>query len=127
MLRYVELKTGNADNGPAWIARVTVSRSGRTVYFGSKALKCAKGGGLSSSNYYDLETGEAYWLSGVKKDGSDRHWAGSGPILIEPSAVAEYLRITGVHELPPHIHVGDDLPRPDPSRFVALENERLER
>ena len=30
-----------------------------------------------------METGESYWVSGVKKDGQDRHWAGSGKVLIE--------------------------------------------
>ena len=32
-LRYVELKTGYHDDGPAWIGYVTASRSARTVYF----------------------------------------------------------------------------------------------
>ena len=33
MLRYIELKTGHDDNGPAWIARVKLSKSKRTIYF----------------------------------------------------------------------------------------------
>ena len=33
MLKYIELKTGYSDDGPAWIGRVKMSRSGRTVYF----------------------------------------------------------------------------------------------
>jgi hypothetical protein len=37
-------------------------------------------------------TGEFFWISGVKKDGQDRHWAGSGKVLIESAAVPEYLR-----------------------------------
>jgi hypothetical protein len=39
MIRYIELKSGYHDDGPAWIARVLVSKSGRTVYFNGKALK----------------------------------------------------------------------------------------
>jgi hypothetical protein len=39
MIRYVELKSGYHDDGPAWIARVLVSKPGRTVYFNGKALK----------------------------------------------------------------------------------------
>ena len=63
MLKYIELKTGFADNGPAWIARVKLSKSGRTVYFNGHALKRA-GGGLPGGNQYDLATGQAYWVSG---------------------------------------------------------------
>jgi len=76
MIRYIELKTGYNDNGPAWIGRVQVSRSGQTVYFNGRAFK--RRGGGASGNHFDVETGDNYWISGVKKDGRDRHWAGSG-------------------------------------------------
>ncbi len=71
MLKYIELKSGYSDNGPAWIARVTLSRSGRTVYVNGKALKRASAG-MISGNHFDLETGEEYWVSGIKRDGLDR-------------------------------------------------------
>ena len=45
----------------------------------------------SGGNYIDMETGESFWVSGVKMNGEDRHWAGSGKVLIEAAAVAEYL------------------------------------
>jgi hypothetical protein len=48
--------------------------------------------GESGGNYIDMETGESFWVSGVKKDGKDRHWAGSGKVLVEAAAVAEYLK-----------------------------------
>src|SRR5712692_7643084 len=48
--------------------------------------------GASGGNYVDMETGESFWVSGVKKNGKDRHWAGSGKVLIEAAAVAEYLQ-----------------------------------
>lgn len=95
MLRYIELKTGYNDDGPAWIGRVMVSRSGQTVYFNGKAFKKAKGGGRDGGNYFDLETAEFYWISGVKKNGEDRHWAGKGKIIIEGAAVEEYLQAIG--------------------------------
>jgi len=38
-----------------------------------------------------METGESFWVSGVKKNGEDRHWAGSGKVLIEAAAVSDYL------------------------------------
>ena len=126
MLKYIELKSGYSDNGPAWVARVTLSKSGRTVYFNGMALKRAIGGGISG-NHYDLETGQEYWVSGIKKSGLDRHWAGSGKVSIEAGAVAEYLQVTGNPALDTtRFQIIPDLPEPDPSRFVALENRGLE-
>jgi hypothetical protein len=94
MLKYIELKSGHNGNGPAWIARVKVSRSGRTVYFNGKALKRASGGGIAG-NHYDIRSGQEYWVSGIKKNGLDRHWAGSGLVAIEAAAVPEYLNWSG--------------------------------
>ena len=48
--------------------------------------------GESGGNYVDMETGESFWVSGVKKNGKDRHWAGSGKVLVAAGAVAEYLK-----------------------------------
>ena len=96
-LRYIELKTGWNDNGPAWIGFVTESRSGKMVYFNDHAFQRQNG---EYSNYIDVETQEEYWISGVKKNGEDRHWAGGGIITIDKKAVALYLSITGMKELP---------------------------
>lgn len=98
VLRFVELKTGYADNGPAWIAHVTMSRSGQTVYFNGRALKRNGGGGIEG-NYRDRESGDEYWISGVKRKGSNRHWAGSGKVMIEETAVPEYLALTRADSL----------------------------
>jgi hypothetical protein len=121
MLKYIELKSGYADNGPAWIARVKQSRSGQTIYFNGKALKKIERG-----TYQDVESKERYWVSGVKKDATDRHWAGSGKILVEATVVQEYLAIVGSDKLDPKKHrVIGPLPLTDISRFVALENEPI--
>ena len=87
---YIEHKNRN-DNGTAWIAAIKRSNSGQTVYFNGKSFQKHHG---VSGNYVDIETGEEYWISGVKKDGSDRHWAGSGKILIDKIILEEYLRFT---------------------------------
>ena len=55
--------------------------------------------GESGGNYVDMETGESFWVSGVKKNGKDRHWAGSGKVLIEAGAVADYLKAIGAKSL----------------------------
>jgi hypothetical protein len=127
MLKYIELKTGHGDSGPAWIARVKMSRSGASLYFADKCLHRLGGGGVAG-NYFDVETREEYWVSGVKKDGSDRHWAGSGKIQIETSAVSEYLELIGATELNrTNLIVIPDLVEPDAAKFHALANEPLER
>ena len=88
----IELKSGYSDNGPAWIGRVKYSKTWQTVYFNNKGLQ--KYAGISG-NYIDVETGEEYWISGVKKNCEDRHWAGSGKVMIDRKIIAEYLTITG--------------------------------
>jgi hypothetical protein len=120
VLKYIELKTGHADNGPAWIARVRASKSGKTIYFNGKALKRAH---LPSANHYDIVNREAYWVSGIKKDGLDRHWAGSGKVAIEAGVVEEYLRVTGSAELDlTRFEVIKDLKPTDPAMFYDQEN-----
>lgn len=89
---YIELKTGYADNGPARIGRVTFSRSGRCVYYRGKRFQRIKGDGISG-NYIEIESGDEYWISGVKKNRQDRHWAGSGPVAIDEDAREEYLAL----------------------------------
>jgi len=37
-IKYIELKTGYADNGPAWIDRVRLSKSGRSIHWRGKEL-----------------------------------------------------------------------------------------
>ena len=87
-LMYIELKSGYSDDGPAWIGYVKTSKTRKTVYFNDHAFQKAIGG---SSNYIDVENGDMYWITGLKKDESNRHWAGHGKITIDRSAVEEYL------------------------------------
>ena len=126
-LRYVELKSGYDDNGPAWIGYVILSKTGRTVYFNGRALTKLKGQrrGESGGNYRDMETGEFFWVSGVKKDGKDRHSAGSGKVMVEAAAVAEYLEVTGAGALDrSRYELTHSIVQTDIKRFEALANQR---
>lgn len=96
-LMYVELKTGYSDDGPAWIGYVKTSKSKKTIYFNDHAFQKYSGW---CSNYVDVENGDAYWITGVKKRESNRHWSGHGKIMIDRRAVEEYLRHIGESELP---------------------------
>lgn len=120
MLRYIELKTNQDDCGPAWIACVQESRSGRTVYFNGKCLKRAIG---IYANYYDPQSGAEYWISGVKKRGTNRHWAGSGKIMVEAAAADELKSWLNVKRLDPSVFTIIDRIRPtSPADFVQREN-----
>ncbi|CAN5839133.1 hypothetical protein BH23ACT4_BH23ACT4_14560 [soil metagenome] len=89
---YIELKNGHNHNGPTWIGRVKFSKTGSTIYYRDLTLRKIKGGGVSA-NYYDVETGDEYWVSGPKKNGEDRHWAGSGPVEIAPDVKDKYSQL----------------------------------
>lgn len=122
-IMFVKLKTGYSDNGPAWIARVKFSKSGRTVYFNGRALKRA-GSRCISGNHYDLETKEEYWVSGLKKDGMDRRWAGSGKVKVAADALAEYLAVVGRDRLDEsQFELCHDLVDTDIQAYRELENE----
>ncbi|MDR3226946.1 MAG: hypothetical protein LBT56_04670 [Prevotellaceae bacterium] len=93
-LYYIEKKTGTNHNGLAWIGYVKKSRTGKTVYFNNKAYQK-----YGHGDYTDIETGDGYWISRIKRNGEDRHWAGSGMIMIDRNAVDEYLKYRGLAKL----------------------------
>jgi hypothetical protein len=90
-IMYIELKSGHSDDGPAWIGRVTFSKTGRTVYYRGKSLRRASGSW--GANHIDVETGDEYWVSGVKRNREDRHWAGHGPVEVDDDVHEEYERL----------------------------------
>jgi hypothetical protein len=70
---YIESKAGGL-SGPARIGRVTFSKSGATLYYADKSFQSLKGRGFKS-NYFEVESGEPYWISGPRKDGQDSLYA----------------------------------------------------
>lgn len=96
-LIYVELKSGYNDDGPAWIGNGLFNRSWRTCYFNGRVFKKSHGIG---SNFYDLQTGDSYWISGLKKRGTNRHWAGNGKIQIDREVVEDFLAFKKWYDLP---------------------------
>ena len=86
---YLENEASTIDGCRAWIGWVTFSRSGRSIYYRDKVLKRIKGGGISG-NYYCEATGNEYWVSGIKKRGSNAHWAEPVDIHIDKDAREEY-------------------------------------
>ncbi len=54
----------------ARIGLVTFSKSGKTIKYKGQEFQSLKGTGYKC-NYYDIQTGEEYWISGPKKNGED--------------------------------------------------------
>ena len=121
-LKYIELKTGYNDNGPAWIGLAQKSKSGQTLYFNNKALLKANG---ISGNYLDIETGEEYWISTPKKNGMDRHPVGTGSIIIQETALETYLKYRNLSTLPKDFHV-EPIPETSIKRFHTFQNSKID-
>ena len=68
-IMYIELKADGL-SGPARIGRVRFSRSGKSLYYRGRTLQTLAGNGFKA-NYFDVATGEQYWVSGCKKRGGD--------------------------------------------------------
>tara|TARA_B100001179_G_C18497302_1_gene362681 strand:+ start:198 stop:482 length:285 start_codon:yes stop_codon:yes gene_type:complete len=87
---YIEDKSEGLD-GPARIGRVTFSKSGRSLSYGGRTFQSLNGGGFKA-NYFDVETGNHFWISGPRKDGADRLYGGSKPVEIDDDVASEYWR-----------------------------------
>jgi hypothetical protein len=123
-LVYVELKTGFSDNGPAWIGKAFSSKTGKSTYFNGQIF--SKGDRHSGGNHIELSTGDSYWISGLKRNGEDRHWAGGGKINIDKDSVPEYLVLIKSKILPAgkfEVVELDNEPKID--KFRERQNQKL--
>ena len=87
-IMYIENKAGGL-TGAARIGRVTFSKTGKTLYYRGQKFQSLKGDGFKS-NYYDLDSGEEYWISGCRKDGADRLYGERLPTAIDDDVREEY-------------------------------------
>ena len=91
-IMYIEDKSEGL-NGPARIGRVTFSKTGRSISYGGRTFQ-SLGGQALKANYFDVETGEHFWISGPRKDGQDRLYPGSSkPVEIDEEVRDEYWRV----------------------------------
>ena len=89
-IMYIERKAGSL-TGNARIGRVSFSKTGRTLYYAGLTFQSLKGAGFKS-NYFCVETGEDYWISGPKRQGGDALYGGGTPIAIDEDVRVEYWR-----------------------------------
>jgi hypothetical protein len=94
---YIESKAEGLA-GPARIGRVTFSQTGRTLYYAGRELLSLAGRGFKA-NYVDVATGEHFWVSGCKRDGTDR-LRGSREVHIDEDVREEYW--ISIRRLPSH-------------------------
>jgi hypothetical protein len=85
---YIESKAGGLV-GTARIGRVQFSKTGKTLYYGGKEFRSLKGRGFKA-NFYEVESHDEYWISGCKKDGSDRLYGERLPVEIDEDVRDEY-------------------------------------
>jgi hypothetical protein len=122
LLKYIERVTAGHD-GPAWIAHVEMSASGKTLYFNNRAFKSWHGQGIGG-NYYDIETEETYWITTPKKSGNDRHRFGKGVVFVHSSVLQEYLEYLGTTELDEkRFQIISNVKPTNKERFHKLENQ----
>ncbi|HEY4417721.1 MAG TPA: 1-deoxy-D-xylulose-5-phosphate synthase [Verrucomicrobiae bacterium] len=87
-IMYIECKAGVL-TGPARIGRVTFSKTGRTLYYDGQTFQSLKGKGCKA-NYFCVETGEDYWISGPKRRGGDALYGGGTPVKIDKDVREAY-------------------------------------
>jgi len=87
---YIEDKSGGLI-GAARIGRVTFSKTGRTIYYRGRSFQSLKGLGFKA-NFYDVETGDHFWISGPKRNGEDGLYGGATPTEIDDDVREEYWR-----------------------------------
>lgn len=96
-IMYIERKAGEL-TGTARIGRVTFSKTGKTLSYRGLKFQSLKGFGFKA-NYFELESGEGYWITGCKKRGSNRLYGERVSVEIDEDVRAEYwCEIRGLSE-----------------------------
>ncbi|GAB3838755.1 1-deoxy-D-xylulose-5-phosphate synthase [Hymenobacter jeollabukensis] len=87
-IMYIESKAAGL-TGPARIGRVSFSRTYQSIYYRGQHFQRLGGHGFKS-NYFDVATGDDYWISGCRKDGADRLYGERLPVEIDEDVREEY-------------------------------------
>jgi hypothetical protein len=71
---------------------VRFSKTGATLSYAGRSFQSLKGQGFKA-NYFDLETGGQFWISGPRHDGTDGlHGRITGPDDVDEDVADEYWR-----------------------------------
>jgi hypothetical protein len=89
-IMYIESKSVENDLiGDARIGRMTFSKTGKSLHYKGLTFETLSGTGFKA-NYFEVVTGDHYWISGCKKNGEDRLYGERLPIYIDDDAREEY-------------------------------------
>lgn len=88
---YIENKSTGLE-GPARFGRVYFSKTWKTLYDRGLRFRSLSGRGFKA-NYFEVESGDEYWISGPHRDGNDRLYGGNRGVEIDDDVRAEYLAI----------------------------------
>ena len=99
-LMYIELKTGYSDDGPAWIGYVQTSNTRKTFISMIMLFRRIL---VTMQTIWTLRMVKNIGFPELKKEESNRHWAGHGKIMIDRRAVDDYLTLIGEKELPSNL------------------------
>lgn len=92
-IMYIENKADGVE-GPARIGRVYFSKSGKSLYYDGMMFQSLSGAGFKA-NYFEVESGDHYWISGPRKDQNDRLTGGNKGVEIDEDVRAEYEALIG--------------------------------
>ena len=95
-IMYIEDKS-NGLSGPARIGRVEMTKLGKTIYYRGRTFRTLRGRRFKA-NFYDVETGEHFWISGPRRDGADRLYGERVAVEIDEDVRTEYW--TKIRRLP---------------------------
>ena len=97
-IMYVQLKTGhNTDAGPSWSGWVRFTKTWRTAYFQGRTLRRVTGTAHANfdANFYDIDNGEEFWISGPKRDRTDGRYSRQQPVVEEDARAAYEAFLSG--------------------------------
>lgn len=100
-IMYIESKRDGLV-GPARIGRVSFSKTGATLFYAGRSFSSLKGRGFKS-NYFDIDTGEHYWISGPKKNGQDSLYATHARAVVDADVHEEYWAMIRGLPVPPRV------------------------
>ena len=87
-IMYIEDKSSGLE-GPARIGRVFFSKSGKSLYYRGQIFQSLAGRGFKA-NYFDIHSGDHYWISGPRKDRNNRLYGGNLGVEIDSDIREEY-------------------------------------
>ncbi len=93
-IMYMEDKSEGLE-GSARIGRVYFSKSGKALYYRGLKFQSLKGSGFKA-NYFEIESENHFWISGPKKDKSDRLYGGNRGVEVDEDIKSEYKKYLSI-------------------------------